>query len=228
MQEPKQDQVLGHDYDGIQEYDNRLPNWWLFTLYGAIVFAVVYWFTLHTWRIAPLSNEQYQGEMARAAEAQLARMAGQEITNESLLLMAQIPATVERGHAVFDQFCVTCHNPDASGKVGPNLTDGYWLHGGQPLQILNTVTHGVPDKGMAAWGNQLGPVRVQDVVSFVLTVKNTNRPGKEPQGTLEPEDAGTSTGTTPDANAPGAASAPAPAAAAATPEVPVPAPETSS
>jgi cytochrome c oxidase cbb3-type subunit 3 len=178
---------------------------------------VLYWFTLHTWRLAPLSNERYQGEMARAAEAQLARMAGQEITDESLLLMAQVPATVERGHAIFEQFCVTCHNVDASGKVGPNLTDGYWLHGGRPLQILHTVMNGVPDKGMAAWGNQLGPARIQDVVAFVLTVKNKNRPGKDPQGVLE-EDAA------PAVPPAGTAAASAPPEAAAEP----PPPDTSS
>ncbi len=186
------DRVLDHEYDGIREYDNRLPNWWLFTLYGAIVFAVLYWFVLHTWRWAPLSHEKYTIEMGKAAEAQLARMAGQSVTDESLRLMAQVPAAVDRGRAVFEQFCVTCHLADASGQVGPNLTDGYWLHGGGPLQILKTVTDGVPDKGMAAWGNQLGPMRVQDVVAYVLTVKDTNRPGKAPQG--EPESAASPAG----------------------------------
>jgi cytochrome c oxidase cbb3-type subunit 3 len=185
--EPQRDQVLDHSYDGIQEFDNRLPNWWLWTLYGAIGFAICYWLFFHTWGWGNLKYEQYRSEMAAAAEAQLARMEGQETTNETLLLMSAVPATVERGHEIFSQFCVACHLADGSGSVGPNLTDGYWLHGGQPLQILHTVTYGVADKGMAAWGNQLGPRRVQEVVAYVLTIKNTNRPGKAPQG--EPEGA---------------------------------------
>ena len=222
----EQDRVLDHEYDGIQEYDNRLPNWWLFTLYGAIVFAVLYWFTMHTWRIGELSQESYRGEMARAAELQLARMAGKEVSDESLTLMSQVPATVARGQAIFEQFCVTCHKADASGQVGPNLTDAYWLHGGRPLQILNTVTHGVPDKGMAAWGNQLGPTRIQDVVSFVLTVKNKNRPGKEPQGVLEEEGAAGAAAAGP----PAGGAAPGTAAAGATPPPPAdtPPPDASS
>jgi cytochrome c oxidase cbb3-type subunit III len=192
----ERDQVLEHDYDGIREYDNRLPNWWLFTLYGAIVFAVVYWLAMHTWRIGLLSNEHYSHEMAVAAQQQLDAMKGKKLTDDALLLMAQIPANVERGHAIFEQFCAVCHNPDATGKVGPNLTDHYWLHGGQPLQVLHTVTYGVQEKGMAAWGNQLGPARVQDVVTFVLSVKNTDRPGKAPQGDLEADTPPASPGST--------------------------------
>jgi cytochrome c oxidase cbb3-type subunit 3 len=181
------DEVREHEFDGIREYDNRLPNWWLFTLYGSIVFAVLYWLSLHTWRWSPLSHQQYEEEMGRAAQVQLAAMASQQLSDEALTLMSQIPETVARGQAVFEGFCVACHRADGSGQVGPNLTDAYWLHGGRPMQIHRTVTSGVPEKGMAAWGDQLGPARVQDVVAFVLTLKGKDRPGKEPQG--EPETA---------------------------------------
>ncbi|MFN8179339.1 MAG: cbb3-type cytochrome c oxidase N-terminal domain-containing protein [bacterium] len=221
------DRLLDHEYDGIQEYDNRLPNWWLFTLYGAVIFAVVYWLTMHTWRIGLLSNESYEHEMAAAAQKQLEAMKGKELTDDALLLMAQIPANVERGHAVFEQFCIVCHNTDGSGKVGPNLTDAYWLHGGRPLQILHTVTYGVPEKGMAAWGNQLGPARVQDAVTFVLSIKNKNRPGKAPQGELEIAPApspsasgGAPSPTTAAAGAPAKAGASVAASASAAPPVP--------
>jgi cytochrome c oxidase cbb3-type subunit 3 len=182
--EPTKDQVLDHEYDGIREFDNRLPNWWLWTLYGAIVFGVGYWLFFQTWGWGDLSYEAYTEEVARAAEAQLARMEGQELTNETFRLMAAVPANVERGKQIFQQFCVACHLPDGSGSVGPNLTDNYWLHGAQPLDIYDTVTNGVPDKGMAAWGRQLGPTRVQSVVTYVLTIKGKNLPGKEPQGEL--------------------------------------------
>ena len=180
----EQDQVLGHDFDGIQEYDNRLPNWWLWTLYVTIIFGVFYWFFFHTWSWGPLSYETFLNEQARAAEAQLARMEGQELNDETLLLMASVPDNVGRGREIFTSHCTTCHLDDGSGSVGPNLTDNYWIHDHTPMGIHETVTNGVPDKGMAAWGGQLGPSRVQDVVAFVLSIQGTNVPGKEPEGEL--------------------------------------------
>lgn len=190
MSEPREEQdlVRDHEYDGIREYDNRLPNWWLYTLYGTIVFAVLYWGFYHTWGFGALPHEQYVQEMAEAAELQLARMDGKELSNESLKLMAAVPERVDRGRAIFTQFCIVCHEADGSGKIGPNLTDRYWLHGSQPLEIYHTVTTGVPEKGMAAWGPQLGPARVEDVVAFVMTLKGKNLPGKAPEGELATEE----------------------------------------
>jgi cytochrome c oxidase cbb3-type subunit 3 len=128
--------------------------------------------------------------VAVAAEAQLARMEGQELTDESLLLMTSVPDRLAEGRALFEQFCVVCHASEGQGNVGPNLTDAYWLHGNKPLDIHKTVTEGVPDKGMAAWGNQLGPRRVQTVVAYVLTLIGKNVPGKAPQGDLVTEQTG--------------------------------------
>jgi cytochrome c oxidase cbb3-type subunit 3 len=109
-------------------------------------------------------------------------MQGQELTDEMLQLMAAVPDRVSTGRRLFEQLCVVCHGNQGEGNVGPNLTDEYWIHGGGPLQIHGTVTNGVLEKGMAAWGSQLGPHRVQQVVAYVLTIKGTNVPGKPPQG----------------------------------------------
>ncbi|MEW6743720.1 MAG: cbb3-type cytochrome c oxidase N-terminal domain-containing protein [Planctomycetota bacterium] len=202
------DSTLGPRYDGIEEYDNRLPNWWLFTLYGAIVFALGYWLYFHTLGAGPTLEARYQAEVAAHAEAQLARMAGQELTDETLLLMSQVTSTTQEGRQIFEQHCVQCHNTNGEGNIGPNLTDAYWLHGGKPLQLLKTVTEGVVAKGMQAWGSQLGPTRVQKVVAYALSIKGKNLPGKAPEG--EPESAEESAakppggGETPPAGATGA------------------------
>jgi len=178
------DEIRDHDYDGIQEYDNRLPNWWLAILYGSIVFSLAYWLGFHTFDIGKLPRESYELEMIAAAEAQLARAAEGGTTNETLLLMSTIPDRVRAGEQLFLQYCAVCHQQDGSGSVGPNLTDDYWIHGATPMDILNVVTHGVAAKGMAAWGSQLGPRRVETVTAYVLTLRGLKRPGKAPEGEL--------------------------------------------
>lgn len=183
----RRDEMLDHEFDGIREYDNPPPPWIMWILYGSLAFAVVYWMVFHTFRVAAFPTAEYDHEMARAAEMQLARMSSSELTDDALALMSTIPNHVAEGRQIYDQFCVACHMPDGQGSVGPNLTDAYWLHGGRPLQILKTVTDGVPDKGMVAWGAQLGPSRVQKVTAYLLTIKGKNVPGKAPQGTMETE-----------------------------------------
>ena len=178
------DQLLDHDYDGIQEYDNRLPNWWLSILYGSILFSLAYWLVFHTFHIGNLPRESYDLEMIATAEDQLARTSAGGINDESLMLMSGIPDRVEAGRQLFLQYCSVCHLADGSGTVGPNLTDDYWIYGGDPMDIHAVVTNGVPAKGMAAWGRQLGPRRVETVVSYVLTIRSQNLPGKAPEGEL--------------------------------------------
>ena len=180
------DRLRPHGFDGIQEYDNRLPNWWLWTFYGACLFAVFYWMHYQVIGSGALPRREYRAEM-EAAEAQLAaRMAGMELTDASLAALAAEPTFVEKGRQVFLTNCTQCHKADGGGNIGPNLTDEYWLHGSTPLAIYTTVSKGVVDKGMLAWEPVLGATRCQQVVAYVLSIRNTNvAGGKEPQGSRD-------------------------------------------
>jgi len=179
-------QLRGHNFDGIEEFDNSLPNWWLWTFYLAIIFAVFYWFHYHAIGTGALPAEEFQQEM-EAAEARLAAsLEGKEVTDASLLALAAEPTVVQKGAQIFATNCVACHLANAGGSIGPNLTDDYWIHGGKPTDLYKTVTEGVPAKGMITWLPVLGPLRCQQVVAYLLTIKNTNvAGGKAPQG--EPE-----------------------------------------
>jgi len=176
-----------HEYDGIIEHDNQLPNWWLAILYGTVVFALGYWFYYQVLKVGDSIEKNYQTEMAAdyAAAAERARRAG-TVTAESLNALARDRATVSEGRQVFSQNCASCHLPTGGGIIGPNLTDEYWLNGGGPTQIFRTVNDGVVAKGMPAWGAQLGAQRTRSVVAFLLTLRNTNvSGGKPPQGERE-------------------------------------------
>ena len=173
------DKVI-HEYDGIQEYDNNLPTWWLYTLYGAIIFAVGYWFTYHVFQAADLPMQAYHKEIAAAAEREGKSVV---LTSAELVALSNDPSVVKEGEKLFAQTCVACHGPKAGGNIGPNLTDEYWIHGGAPDKVYATIHDGFLTKGMPAWGAQLGNAQVQSVTAFVLTLRDTKVPGgKAPQG----------------------------------------------
>jgi len=179
----KPDTVLDHDYDGIQEFDNRLPNWWLWILWGTIVFSVAYWLTFHTYGVAKDPIARFEASMERAG-GMLADSETRGLTDADLLAMAGDPDKLGQGREVWAQHCQVCHKERGEGLVGPNLTDEYWIHGGSPLDIHNTVVRGVPEKGMAVWGRQLSPDQIDSVVAVVLTMRGTNVDGKAPEGDL--------------------------------------------
>lgn len=178
------DKALVHYiYDGIEEHDNRLPNWWLFILWTTIVFAAGYWFWYHVAEVSPGQLGEYKAEADEVAK----RAQGHKpASDETLLALVQDPTAVANGKAVFQTNCASCHGAQGQGLIGPNLTDPYWLHGGRPVAIHKVVAEGVVAKGMPAWERTLGAERVKAVTAYVLTLKGTNAPGgKAPQG--EPE-----------------------------------------
>lgn len=178
----EQAKVREHTFDGIQEFDNRLPNWWLWILYGSIVYSIGYWILFHTLAVVPHPVGRFEADMKAAEEARLAELAAGGVSNESLTMMASMEDIVAEGRQHFVTYCVVCHLEQGQGSVGPNLTDEFWLHGGAPMDILETVMDGIPSKGMAAWGGQLGPRRVEQTVAYVLTLRNTHVEGKAPEG----------------------------------------------
>jgi len=175
-----------HVYDGdLIEEDNILPRWWLYTLYGAIVFAVVYWYGEHQLRAWAPRDLAFQQEMI-AVRLEEAKKSGGALPPEALLAMSKTPATVDDGKQVFTSTCAPCHRADGGGNIGPNLTDSSWIHGSKPQNIWSCVHDGVPAKGMPTWGPQLGDAKVASVVAYVLSIRNTNVPnGKAPQGEQE-------------------------------------------
>jgi cytochrome c oxidase cbb3-type subunit 3 len=181
------DSRIVHEYDGIQECDNNLPRWWLWTFYGAILFSTGYWFHYHTFGTGAHPMAAYDAEQAaiRAAEAERMKKAV-AMTPAMLNTLSKDAATLKQGKEIFTTTCAACHGPNGGGVIGPNLTDAYWLHGGAPDQIYTLIKDGFILKGMPAWGPQLGDERVRAAAAYVISIKNTNvAGGKAPQGDKE-------------------------------------------
>lgn len=184
--EPKPEGVI-HEYDGIQEADNALPNWWLAILYGTMAFGALYWLSAESFKTTPSPGAEYRAEMDKVAAEEAAKMkAAGTVSDESLLSMAKDPKSVDEGKNVFTNTCAPCHAANGGGGIGPNLTDSSWLHGGSPTNVYTTIKEGFTAKGMPAWGASLGEERVRLVAAYVVSIKNTNVPGgKAPQGDPE-------------------------------------------
>ena len=179
---PTAPDVRPHVYDGIREFNNRLPNWWLFTLYATIVFWVGYWAYYEWFRVEPEGARSVELAMTRIDAAKLAATAAVNIDDKSLWAMSRNPVFVDAGRQTFEANCVACHLKSLRGKsesptaIGPDLTAQIWIHGGAPTDLYRTVTQGVPAKGMPTWGPVLGPKRITEAVAYVLSHHKEGEP----------------------------------------------------
>ncbi|HEX3777912.1 MAG TPA: cbb3-type cytochrome c oxidase N-terminal domain-containing protein [Polyangiaceae bacterium] len=175
--------ILEHEYDGIKEYDNPLPRWWLWIWAGSIIFSIGYFFHYHVSHNGTSVQDDYLQDMAAAREQEAKQSLAQPVSEDSLGKLMADPALMTDAKALFGMRCSPCHGDHAQGIIGPNLTDNYWIHGkGTLTDIYGVVDGGVAAKGMPAWGRMLTPIELRKVVAFVGTQRGKNLPGKAPEG----------------------------------------------
>jgi cytochrome c oxidase cbb3-type subunit 3 len=180
---PDADHLLDHAYDGIQEYDNPLPRWWLALFWATIIFTPLYILYFH-FGGGMLAKERYDQEMIAFYDRQAEQLlALGEISEGTLVDLMADASMMNGGQKIFQAKCATCHGMFGEGGIGPNLTDDYWIHGGQLMDVYATVRDGVTAKGMLAWERQLRPAELMAVSSYVGTLLGTDPPNaKPPQG----------------------------------------------
>lgn len=157
-----------HVVDGIREYDQRLPMWWLCILFGVIVFSIIYWVVL--------DDRRFEGGIHPALEAKLeavntARLASSiDVSNDSLFYeMAKNASFIQAGEAIYVANCAACHGKNLEGGIGFNLVDDEWIHGATPSEMYVSVAIGFPEKGMQPWETLLGQKRIAEVVAYMLS-----------------------------------------------------------
>ena len=173
-------------YDGIREYDNPMPRWWVTIFWLTVVFAPLYVLGVHVFDWLPT----YQGHLAnQTAELEAVREAYAaahppfSTEPEALAAFAASPDNAAAGAATYTAVCAACHGDKGQGLIGPNLTDAYWLHGASAADVYAIVTHGVLDKGMPSWEAALSDEERGQITAYIASLRGTNPPGaKEPQG----------------------------------------------
>jgi cytochrome c oxidase cbb3-type subunit III len=189
--DPKDPLLLDHNYDGIQELDNKLPRWWVWLFNLCIVFAVVYMLYYHVLGKGQLMAAQYNEEM-RIGQALKTRAMAEFESTMGTLQPSKDAELLARGQTTFKTMCAPCHRADGGGLVGPNLCDDYWIHGSNFVDNLKVIWNGVPTKGMVTWKNTLRPSQIYEVGSYIYTLRGTNPKNPKPPENLAPAKTGPS------------------------------------
>ncbi len=197
-QRPEAVQTTGHAWDGdLQEFNNPLPRWWVWTFYGTVVFAVLYWLWFPAWPIGGtwtkglgsveytvdgqahearwntryrLIEELHNSPAAQRQQEYLDRVGNasfDEIRNDPEMLAFARSV----GTGLFGDNCAACHGRGGQGKVGlyPNLADDDWLWGGTMAKIEETLVQG-RNGYMPPYKETLNPQQWDDVADYVLSL----------------------------------------------------------
>ncbi|MCH9826032.1 MAG: cytochrome-c oxidase, cbb3-type subunit III [Alphaproteobacteria bacterium] len=199
----KQDpDTTGHSWDGIEEFNNPLPRWWLWIFYACIVWGIWYSVAYPAWPGVKSATAGYLGFSTRAqvAEEIATAEAKNAAINEKLasVELASIATDPElegyaksAGAAVFKTWCAQCHQTNGAGAVGyPNLQDDDWLWGGTMEDIHLTLLHGIRSETdddsryseMPAFGRDelLEEEEISQVVNFVMSLTPNVNPPQDP------------------------------------------------
>lgn len=187
--------TTGHSWDGIEEFDNPLPRWWLWIFYATIIWAVIYMIFYPAWPMMTKATSGILGYSSRAeVEADIARVDAANQVWYDRLVSTDLNAiaadaelnrfAVNAGAAVFRAQCSQCHGSGADGiRMGsgfPNLLDDEWIWGGTMEDITFTVAHGIRNTDyldaryseMPAFGRDelLTATEIDQVVNHVLRI----------------------------------------------------------
>ncbi len=177
------ERLMHHEYDGIREYDNPLPFWWSGIFILCIVHSAWYLYFFHGGGSGKSELEEYALDLAAYDKKRAAAPAQDIVVDEdTLATMASDTSMVAAGRAVFVKNCVSCHTENGSGQIGPNLTDGFQIHGSRRMDIYRVIYDGVPEKGMLTWSTVLSPDDLVAVAAYTTTLRGLNLPGKPSEG----------------------------------------------
>ena len=172
--EKEEEIILDHNYDGIKELDNSLPPWWVYMFYATIVFAGIYWARYEIFD-GPSQAQEYEIAVAEAKiQIEEYKKTAKGLVDVNTVELLTESSDLSAGKKIFTEKCIACHKADGGGGIGPNLTDVNWILGGGIKNVFNTISEGGrAGKGMVSWKNDLKPLEMAQVASYVLSFQGT-------------------------------------------------------
>jgi cytochrome c oxidase cbb3-type subunit 3 len=176
--------LTGHSYDGIEEYDNPTPGWWVWLFALPIVLSPFYYVFYHSGVPGRSIHEEYSVAVADNLRLQFAELGELKPDKATLLKYIADKRWLTVGESVYKTNCISCHGSAGEGKVGPNLTDDAWKNVYSIEDIAKVVALGAAGKAMPAWGNRLHPNEVVLVSCYVAAMRGSNPPApvRPPEG----------------------------------------------
>lgn len=194
-QDPHDPLMKDHNYDGISELDNNLPQWWVWLFVLCCVWALGYMLYFHVMG-GPGQIDTYKAEMAAAGKPVIepgdlaaggtgdpsapapapAASSGPVYPTEP----SDDDALLAQGKDLFMKNCMVCHGPEGGGLIGPNMCDDYFIHGPKYADSIHTIVKGVSAKGMIAWEGVLKPDEIHAVASYVYSLRGTTPANPKP------------------------------------------------
>ena len=180
------DPLTDHAYDGIQEYDNPLPGWWKWLFIITVIFAPPYYMYFHMGPEGRSIHDQYDRHMSDIFEVRFAEIGILEPDKETIMYYLD-DSDEERkkenekwrkvGETAYKTHCVSCHNADGTGNVGPNLTDNKWKHVTSVEHIAKVLNEGANNGAMPAWASRLHPNQIVLLSAYVAKLGDDPKPG---------------------------------------------------
>jgi cytochrome c oxidase cbb3-type subunit III len=177
--------LLDHNYDGIMELDNNLPPWWKWGFYISIFVSIIYFTNFHVFGLSNLQEDAYKLELVKAEKQikEYLALQAMDVDEKSVVVMTD-KNHLDKGKNLFLKYCSACHGKNGQGIVGPNFTDNYWINGGSISDIFKVIKYGAKN-GMKSWKDELNPIEMQEVASYIKSLKDTNPPNqKDAEGKL--------------------------------------------
>jgi cytochrome c oxidase cbb3-type subunit 3 len=186
------DPLTSHNYDGIQEYDNPTPGWWVWLFVLSVLFAPLY--LLVSEAVPSLFGyaESYEQAKTNALMKQFAELGELKQDKATLNRFVNDPEEskwLAAGQSIFQANCTACHATGGVGLPGsgPNLTDDHYLNLTNAEGIYRVLNKGANNGAMPAWENKLQSNEVVLVSAYVASLRGKNTPGgMPPEGEIIP------------------------------------------
>jgi cytochrome c oxidase cbb3-type subunit 3 len=181
--------LRSHEYDGIREYDQMLPNWWLVIFYSSIVFFLGYWVLYYNFSLFQTDQEEIDHRITAIEETKARELQDMlsKLNDDALVgKWSTDPTVTSAGKQIFMSNCIACHGENLSARIdlgggqsaalpGLPLTDGAWKYGAKPMDIFKLINEGTPADStgnngakMEAWGQKLPPLQVAQLTAFLI------------------------------------------------------------